>query len=250
MTKTEGNIHKGHRERMKQKVLKGAIKSFSDHELIEYFLFGVYKRKNTNDVAHSIIEHFGDLKGVFEASPDELLSVPDVGPAAAAYISALSELICRYFSEGQPKKNMNIMEDIGEFFIRQLHGKKNECVCILLLDNAMKYIDSRVFDEGSINSARFDMKKLYRYAFGKSASRVIVAHNHPGGVAIPSEADKITTVNLATAFSNLGIDLVEHFVIADSRYIPIMRNSQMFKQRKASEELLRFSDTDRVDSEV
>lgn len=249
MKKTEGNIHKGHRERMKQKVLNGAVKSFSDHELLEYFLYGVYTRKNTNDIAHSIIEHFGDMKGVLEASPDELQNVPEVGPAAAAYISALSELICRYFSQGEPKKNMNIMEDIGEFFIGQFFGKKNECICILLLDNSMKYVDSRLFDEGSINSAKFDMKKLYKYAFGRNASKVIIAHNHPGGIAIPSEADRITTVNIATAFSNLGIELVEHFVIADGRYVPIMRNSQMFKQRKASEELLRFSDTDRVDRE-
>jgi len=234
------NCHSGHRARMRKKFFSSPAESFADHEILEMFLYGVFRQKDTNEIAHKLLSHFGSLKGVLDASPEELSSVPMIGEQSVLHIRLTTELMRRYFAEGVEKEKFDSIEKVGEFFAAKYIGTDVETVYALLLDNSLKFIDSKMIYEGSVNSARFDLNKIYRYAFSKNASNVIVAHNHPGGIAIPSGDDKATTYNLITGLSNLGINLIEHFIVAGERYMPIMRNSEDLAVRKISEDTLSF----------
>ncbi|MBQ8208300.1 MAG: hypothetical protein IJZ89_06160 [Clostridia bacterium] len=244
--KLEENIHIGHRERMREKILAGAADSFTDHEVLEFYLLGAYRQKDTNALAHSLISRFGSIKGVLDASSEELCSVPMVGKGGAAYLKGMSELMRRYFNAENKKQQFDKLDQVGDFFVHQFIGFGKENICVLLLDNAMCYIDSCMMNEGSVNSAKFDQTKLYQYAFGRNASNVIIAHNHPRGIAIPSEEDKNITSVLSVGLGHLGIKLVEHFVVADDRYTPIMRNSQFVSLKKISEEMLTFDEKEYI----
>lgn len=225
---------------MRKKFFSSPPDSFPDHELLEMFLYGVFRQKDTNEISHALLERFGSLKGVFNASEAELKSVPMVGEQCALIIRLVPEIMRRYFSEGTEREKFDSVEKVGAFFTAKYIGMNVEAVHVLLLDNSFKFIDSKMIYEGSVNSARFDLNKIYRYAFSKNVSNVIVAHNHPGGVAIPSGDDKMTTYNLITGLGNLGINLIEHFIIAGERYMPIMRNSEDISIRKISEDVLSF----------
>lgn len=234
--------HDGHRERVFDKVEAYGLGALNDHELLELYLFGSYRRRNTNDIAHALIDRFGSLKGVIDASQGELRSVKMVGRKSAIHINIVAEMMRRYLRINESKERFDSVGKVGSYFVNRFVGEGSERVYLLLLDNSMRFIDCSLVGEGSVNSVTFDKTRAFRTAFEHSASNVILAHNHPGGIAVPSEDDIRTNAILANGFGCLGINLVEHFVIADDRYTPIMRNSQNPAVRKSAEDALAMED--------
>ncbi len=240
MNKQKRKLNDGHRERMRAKYQKVGFYSFTDHELFEVLLYAVQKRQNTNGIGHKLIERFGSVRGIFEASKDELLEIAGVGEQSVMFFDLISELMRRYHSSEDKREKFTTIESLGEFFVHKYIGIGVETVYVLLLDNSLGLIDFKMVHEGSINAASFELSKVYQYAFSRNAPYVVVAHNHPRGVLIPSDADKRTTQMLSEGLGILGITLIEHFIVTDSRYLPIMRNSELLSLRKRSEEFLQF----------
>ncbi len=234
------NRHIGHRSRMRNKFLNVSPESFEDHELIEMLLYYVNARQNTNDIAHCLLDRFGTVRDLLEASHSELMDVSGVGERTSMLFMLTSELMRRYHTCVDKKERFNTIDKIGKFFVYKFVGMSVEAVYALLLDNSLGFIDCKLIYEGSVNSARFDTDKLYQYAFSKRAANVIIAHNHPRGLAIPSEDDKNITRILAQGFDHLGINLLEHIIVAGERFLPVMRNSEDTYLRRLSEDKLAF----------
>lgn len=232
--------NEGHRKRFFERVEKCGASTLSDHELIEGTLFFVFPRRNTNDIAHAIMDRFGSIKGLLDASEAEIMSVPMVGKRCAVLFAFIAEIMRRYFRVSGKKETFDTVEKVGEFFMSRYICVGTERVYMLLLNNSMRYIDCVLIGEGSINSVAFDAKRAYQYAFERKAANVIIAHNHPGGIAIPTEDDSRTTAMLANGFGCLGINLVEHFIIAGDRYLPLIRSSHNISMKKTAEERLKF----------
>ena len=218
-------MHENHRERMRQRYMQcGSFDSFSTPEILEMILYSSVPRGDTNETAHRLLEQFGSLRGLLEASTDELQTVQGVGPQSAILLKAVIELTRRYAMEQSlPCRVFDTVSKIADYFCRLYIGIGNERLYMMLLDNRMSLIDCSLISEGTVNAASAPIRLMVERAYFKRASAVVLAHNHPGGVAIPSSSDVEITERFNDAFQNLGITLVEHVIVADDRYCAIMK---------------------------
>lgn len=220
MKDPKDDIHKGHRERMRQKVFEQGLDGFAEHEVLEFLLFSVYPVKNTNDIAHALLKRFIDLKGVFSADLDELMEVKDVGRQAATFIKAQNELF-RYYLKNITKSTGTVMNgrNIGQFVMNLFMGYGNEEVLYMIcLNDKNCIISADVMGRGSLRHIGVQKRKIITTAVKRGAGSVILAHNHPGGIPVPSQEDIE-----ATRMIELGLDCVEvrlwdHLIIADGRF--------------------------------
>ena len=218
-------MHENHRERMRERYLQGGFDSFATHEILEMALYYAIPRGDTNEIAHQLMERFGSLKRMFEASVDELQEVPGVGIKSAILLKMIPELARRYAMEKDEYGEIfDTVSRIGQYFCRKFLGSDHELLYMMLLDNRMRMLDCRLISEGSVNSSVASIRRMTELAFQKKASAVVLAHNHPHGVAIPSRNDVEVTDNFNTSLNLMGITLVEHLVVADDRFCTIMKN--------------------------
>ena len=217
--------HSGHRERMRARFFQEeSFSSFADHELLEMRLGATIGRKNTNEIAHQLLERFGSLRGVLEASVDDLQKVDGIGPIVAADLKLSLELVRRYIDDiFVPAKKSDTISEILKFLYPKFVGQKNECVYLLMLDNSFRLIDCRLVSTGTVNQSNVPTPQMVAIACDKKIPNVIVAHNHPQGVAAPSSADRAVTDRLYMAFSMMGINLIEHLVFSENAFFPILK---------------------------
>ncbi len=216
-------MHEKHRERVKKRFLEEGLDKFEPHNVLELLLFYAIPQKDTNELAHSLIDRFGSLDKVFDAPIEELKKVPGIKEHSATLIKMIPALARRYAVEKNTKGLVfNNVDTMGQYFVSQYIGVNVETVLLLLLDNKFNAIDCVKIHEGSVNSCEITVRKLTEHAFRKQASMAVLAHNHPSGLAIPSSADLYTTQQLGTALNLLGVKLLAHIVVAGEDYTDIM----------------------------
>ena len=215
-------MHEHHRVRMRQRLLKEGIDNLAKHEILEILLFYSIPQKNTNDIAHLLLDRFGSLSNVFDASIEELLKVKGVGQTSASLIKFLPEL-CRVYIEDQKNCRSSIIdtEKAGKIFVNKFVGRLNEFVVLMLLDSKNKLLFCDTVCEGSIHSVEINIKKIVSLAVNNNASKAILAHNHPSGMALPSKDDIITTINTRDALKLIDVRLIDHIIVADHDYISL-----------------------------
>lgn len=219
------NIHKGHRERMKKRFLREGIDSFEVHNIIELLLFFGIPYKDTNEIAHRLLLRFGSVSNLFDATVEDIMQVEGVGENAATLIKLIPPL-CRIYMTDKEKLSdiIDNVDVLGEFLTRKYIGVNVETVLLVLLDNSYRVISVETVFEGSVNSANISNRKLLELAILKNASMVVLAHNHPGGIAIPSMDDVDTTSRMVRLFDSIGAPLLEHILVAGDQYTPILYN--------------------------
>lgn len=223
MKMDDKNYHKNHRKRMRSRLLNSDIDAFEDHEILEMLLYYSVPRKDTNALAHELLDRFGSFRGLVEADPKDLMSVSMIGEHSVAFFSLISEFMRRYSCEGEKRtEKYDTIEKIGEYFVKKYIGVNTETVYVMLLDNSLKLIECKKVHEGSVNSAGFDIRKIYQYATARNVPNIVLAHNHPGGVAVPTSDDINSTVILAQGCEILGLNILEHIIVAGDKYIPII----------------------------
>jgi DNA repair protein RadC len=212
---SEENVHKDHRNRMWDKFLSSEGTDMPDHELLEMLLFYSRPRINTNDLAHELINRFGSLQAVFEANPDELVGIDQIGSQSAKLIKLVHALIRRYEKSIllKPKSFCDDQTAI-RFFKEQFCASPKEQIMLLLLDNDERMIGSRVLSEGTVNSAPFNNRKIMETVLACKASSFYIAHNHPHGSAVPSDEDISNTLDLKNVCLAVDVVMKEHILIA------------------------------------
>lgn len=218
-------IHDGHRQRLKTRFLQEGLEHFDEHQVLELLLFYCIPRQDTNPIAHALLEHFGSLTQVMEASPSELQKVKGMGESSAAFLSLLNSF-CRYYQINRASSAviLNTLEECGRYLMPFFYGRRNETVYLLCLDAKCKVLSCKEVGEGSVNSASVPIRRIVEMALGSNATSAILAHNHPSGIAVPSAEDQLTTKQLAVALAAVDITLVDHMVIADEEFVS-MRQS-------------------------
>ena len=232
------SLHKAHRERMRRKYQNGGRDAMPDHELLELLLFSAIPRRNTNEIAHRLLATFGSLDGVIHATPEQLCRIEGIGREASFFLTELPYFI--YRAEAQKTKRMLIrsLEELGHFLISQFRGIEKETVLLLTLDNAERLLKLHKVCEGTVNSSALSPRKIAELAFEDRAAGVILAHNHPGGVAEPSDEDVTTTRFLRRALAMIDLPLDEHIIVAGDSYYPIvteMDRQAAFRRQQAEE---------------
>ena len=214
------NIHEGHRKRMRERFMKSGLDDFAPHNVLEFLLFYSIPRGDTNPIAHRLIDAFGSLSGVFDATPEELMKVSGVGESTAILISMIPQMARKYLEDKADAVNVvGGCGDIGAYLLPKFVGRTNEALMMVSIDNKNKVISCSVVAEGTVDSAKVSRRKVMEEAMKVKATRVILAHNHPRGVAVPSAEDVAMTREIGRLFAQVGIELVDHIIIADDDYV-------------------------------
>lgn len=218
------NLHKGHRQRLIEKFLRFGLDSFQPHEVLELLLFFAIPRRDTNEVAHLLIEKFGSLRGVLEADRDELMTVDGIGEHAATLITLILPLF-RYFrlSEFCPEYIYDSLDRIGRYVVNFYIGVSTEKCYALLFDKRMKLLTTVMLGEGAASNTQLNLQSLNEAIVRKKASTLVIVHNHPSGNAYPSPADEATTTLIESAITYNGCTLLEHIIVAGEYYYPMLK---------------------------
>ena len=217
-------LHDGHRQRLIQRFLEEDLDNFEPHNVLELLLFYAIPRKDTNELAHVLMDTFGSLKGVFDAPYEELIKVTGIGPNTAALLKLVPSLTRTYYSRDARSIILDTSEKSGEYFLPYYIGQTEEVVRLACLDAGGKVISNQILHRGSANAAEVNIRKIVNIALRNNAMGVILAHNHPGGLPLPSEEDVATTKSIREALMPMGILLMDHIIVAGQDYVSMARS--------------------------
>lgn len=221
----EPSIHKGHRERLKQRFRDHGLDNFTDIQVLELLLFYAIPQKDTNPLAHALLDHFGGLSQVLEASFEELKEVPGIKDHAATLLALVVEL-CRFYQvkAAERVEILTTLDACGAYLVPYFFGRGKETVFLLCLDAKCKVLGCKEIGEGTVNAASISVRKVVETALKSNATTVILAHNHPSGVALPSNEDIQTTRRIYAALDAVEIHLADHIVVADGDYTSMVQS--------------------------
>ncbi len=215
------SVHAGHRKRVRERFLNESLDNFPPHNVLEFLLFYGLPQRDTNELAHRLIERFGSLRDVFDAPYEELLKVDGVGESVAALIKLIPQLTRRYMVDSSMEQYLNSTEKAGKFLQPYYIARKNETVYLVCLDSKCKVLSCQMIFEGSVNSTQVNIRKIIETAFKYNAAGIIIAHNHPGGVALPSPEDLGTTQRISEALRAVGLSFIDHIILADGDFVSL-----------------------------
>lgn len=205
-------------ERPRERLIKHGAQSLSDAQLLAIVLRTGSNGKTVLETAVELINKFGGLKGIEEASIKELKSFKGLGTAKIAQIKASFELGRRALSQKGQEQAFNSARIVYDYFFPKLNGLKKEVFITLLLDTKLKLIKEVKVSEGTLNQSLIHPREVFKEAVKESAYAVILIHNHPSGDPAPSEQDIEITKKLKKASEILEISLLDHVIIGNGSY--------------------------------
>ena len=216
------SIHKEHRQRVKQRFLGEGMDHFDEVHALELLLFYAIPQGDVNPLAHRLLDHFGNLHQVLEAPPEQLTAVPGVREHTAVLLGLVKGISQKYLIDykDQPVQLMT-RKECGSYLLDRFVGRRDETVMLLCLDAKRAPLACRVISEGSVNTAEVSVRKVMEAALAVNATTVVLAHNHPSGIALPSMEDIVTTRRVAMALDGVGIELEDHIVVAGRDYVSL-----------------------------
>lgn len=230
-------MHEEHRKRVRDRFIENGLRCFPPHNVLELLLFYSIPRRDTNEIAHRLLDRFGSLSAVLEAPYEELRKVDGIGENSAALIHLAGKLAQRYLSElSEEKLSFNSTAAFHEYVTRLFLGAKNEAAYLLCLDNNGKLLRCAPASLGTKNELLLDNRTLLETAFRHNATKVVLTHNHPNGIAAPSKDDVNRTEAAILLFRSVNIQLLDHLIIGGQKCFSMAahpRFGQLFFQRDA-----------------
>ena len=224
-----GQLHKGHRERLRLRFLKEGLDSFEDHQALELLLFQAIPRFDTNPIAHRLIQRFGSFSAVLEADPKDLASVEGVGENAAVFLSMIPQITRRYFHDRvkHSRKPLNNSEAAAEYLVPLMAGRSEEVFYVICLDSQLRVLCPALISEGTVKDALVHPRHVAEAAVRHKAASVILAHNHPAGSVKPSTHDHKLTRNLVQALGGINVHVVDHIIVAGEQIYSFSREGTL-----------------------
>ena len=216
------NEHEGHRARLRKRFRESGLDSFEPHNVLELLLFYAMPRGDTNPLAHRLINEFGSLSGVLEASPEDLMKVPGVGENVATFLTMIPQIARKYMEDkSEVRGNIEGVTAAGDYILSRFLGRSEENVLLVAVDNRNCILASRFIAEGDATSANISKRKVVEEALRMGATKVILAHNHPSGILTPSAEDETCTKTVAKDLAVVGIPLDDHMIVSGSKYLSL-----------------------------
>ncbi len=221
---TKNNDATGHRERLKKRYLESGFSSFSDHEVLELIYFYAIPRRDTKPMSKNLLKAFGSLQAVFEATPEELMSVGNVSENVAILFSLMLKTYEVYITSIDNKielKNPNVVSRyLRSFFV----NAKRECFYIVCLDSKKKLINTHLISEGSSTEIQIYIRNIFEEVIKTNATNVILVHNHPSGDCFPSKEDIIATDEIIKSLSLISVKVIDHIIMTSDDYYSFAKN--------------------------
>lgn len=217
------NLHNGHRSRLRNKFLKYGADGLEKHEILELYIAYAIPRKNTNDIAHALIDKFGSISDIFDADIKSITNVKGIGPQSAILIKLLNQ-ICRICKEECQQSNNKVMsiDKIPNYINNKYTGRCNEAVSLMLLSHKMKILFFDIISEGSFNCSNIYTRDMVEKSIKYNAKYAIMAHNHPSGNALPSSDDIDTTKRIYGILDFIDVTLLEHYIVSGNECTPFI----------------------------
>lgn len=233
------NPHSGHRKRLREQVLQGGLESLHEHQVLEYLLTFVLPQKDTNVIAHDLIQKFGSFYKVMQASLQELSEVKGVGEVVAHFLFNFRDFFYYYQkSSTHEKQHIRNFEEAKRFVIPHLSNKIKEELLLVCIDNKNCVIDTKVLSKGTVNHADVDMRTITEILIKNNTANFVIAHNHPDGNCRPSaEDDKFTKA--ITVNSELNrMKLLDHIIIGNDGIYSYYQNDKIAEYRETVKNLI------------
>ena len=221
-------LHQDHRARMHQRVKNSGMDDFADHEVLEYLLYFAIPRRDTNPIAHRLLKKFGSFARVLEASEEELCQVEGIGPNSARLLRAVL-LVDRHYQNSRRRKVRQLAScsDVVDYCVPLFHGVNHEVVYMIGVDDGLKVLQTVKLAEGVVNQVHIPIRKVVQTALSMGATGVILTHNHPAGVALPSHEDMLTTRSILDALKMVDVQLIDHVIVADGEGTSMLDNHRL-----------------------
>ncbi|MCK4368099.1 MAG: DNA repair protein RadC [Dehalococcoidales bacterium] len=212
-------------ERPRERLQKLGVEALSAQEILAVILGRGGAGESVMVTAQRLLSGFGNLKGIADASVEELSQVRGIGLAKAAQIKAAFELSSRLegYAEAGDKPVAKTPEDVNSLVKARLRGKKKEYFLALLLDTRNQLIKVAEISIGSLDTSIVHPREVFKEAISASAAAVIFVHNHPSGDPEASEDDIKLTKRLAEAGELVGIEVLDHIIIGDKKFLSLKR---------------------------
>ena len=210
------NVNEGHRARLRRRMMTEGLHGFQDHEILELLLFQSLPRKDTNKIAHDLLNKFGSLSNVLDASPEQLQTVKGISEVAACNLAVLKEVWLRYKTSASQKRQLSKLSSIVQYAKELVAESYVEKLVVVFLDNATNFLVSEVFTSDDTQEVHVDLKKLVASAVRSNAAGAMLFHCHVKGECQPSSADVSFTEKLYVTFANINIMLLEHIIFNDT----------------------------------
>lgn len=207
-------------ERPREKLLQRGASVLSDAELLAIFLRTGVRGQSAVDVARGLLARYGGLRELLAATPEDLCDAPGLGRAKFVQLQAGLELGRRYLAEKLTRATtLSSSRDTREYLLAQLRDRAQEVFCVLFLDNRHRVLAFEELFQGTLNGTAVYPREVLKRALRHNAAAVILAHNHPSGVAEPSRADELLTQRLREALSLVDVRLLDHVVVGDGETV-------------------------------
>ncbi len=216
----DNNVHKNHRNRMRKQFCDHGPAVFNDIQLLEFLLFYAIPRGDVNPIAHALLNRFGNVSGVLQASPTQLKEIPGIGDQAASLLSLCGHLVRKCGEEQHPAGiQLSTPEEFGQFFLPRFWNEQNEVIMLMSLNHRHEVLNCSVISKGSVSATEISTRLILQQALSDNATAAVIAHNHPSGHALPSRADIESTIAIAKMLDAVSIRLLDHIVIADNDFV-------------------------------
>ena len=207
-------------ERPREKLLARGAQALSDAELVAIFVGSGTAGRTALDLAREVLAHFGDLRATLDAGQRQFCRLPGVGDACYAQLQAAQELSRRYL-ECRLRRGAALESpaDTRRFLSARLRRHEHEVFACLFLDNRHRLICFEELFRGTVNGASVHPREIAKRALHHNAAAVIIAHNHPSGVAEPSQADRAITGRIRDAMALIDVRVMDHLVVGDGEIV-------------------------------
>ena len=209
------SVNDGHRQRLRNRMMNEGLTGFADHEVLELLLFQYLPRKDTNKLAHTLLDRFGSFAAVLDASPRELMLVDGISEVTACNIAMLKEVFQRYKKSQAEKISLDNVSAIIKYAQKLIADSYVEKLVVVYVDASTNLLFKEQFTSGKVNTVDVNIKDIVATAMRVKASGAVLFHCHVSGTVCPSDDDYAFTERAMLALGSLDVILLEHIIFND-----------------------------------
>ncbi len=228
MADKQENVHAGHRARMKKRFIAHGFQGMEQHEILEMLLYYAIPRKDTNMLAHRLLDRYGCFAKVCDTPVDVLQRDFGLSESAAVLLKMLPELARVYVDSKSDLKYIDMYEAV-EILRPKFIGATVEKLAVALSNSNDKLLLCDIIMEGSVTATETPVRKIVDLALRHNAKYVYLAHNHPSELCVPSRKDLETTHVISETLDGIGVVLVDHIIFTSTEHFSIRSHKHFSK---------------------
>jgi DNA repair protein RadC len=207
----------GHRQRLRDRFSKSGLNGFADYEVVELLLTLAIPRSDVKQPAKVLIARFGNLRGILDAPLEELRTVPGIGSVTPVALQIIRATATLYLQQGtEERESLGDPDRLGGFWRMRIGALANEVFEVAYLDSGYRLLRDGVerLEEGTIDRAAVYPRRVIEAVLRRGAFGIVLAHNHPNGVVLPTEQDKALTRAIVLAADTVNVRVVDHLIVS------------------------------------